>query len=61
MTWLRVGRSRVRIPEIEILMVLTTHLGLELGLRMNGAISLFTLYAFMVWTGTTLALPFIHF
>jgi hypothetical protein len=36
-------------------MMLTAHLDLELRLRMNGAIPLFPLYAFMVWTGTNLA------
>ena len=34
--------------------MLITHLHLALRLRMSGAIRLFLLYAFMVWTGTAL-------
>jgi hypothetical protein len=36
-------------------MQLTTHLHLVPGLRMSGAFSLFSLYAFMEWAGKTLS------
>ena len=37
---------------------LTSHLDLMVRLRVNGAISLLSLYGFMEWTGT--ALPYLH-